>query len=96
MASWNPEIMHQSKMKIDASLQKMEELNQSLLKKASVFEASVQDEVVSNTKNMLLEMNLLIRDLKEKVEVQVEKMAKAAQGISALENRAQDSIKSFK
>lgn len=88
--------MHQSKMRIDAALEHMEELNQSLLKKAAVFEASVQDEVVSSTKNMILEMNLLIRDLKEKVENQVAKMAQAAQGISALESRAQDSIASLK
>ena len=88
--------MHQSKMRIDAGLERMEELNQSLLKKAAVFEASVQDEVVSSTKKMLLEMNLLIRDIKEKVENQVAKMAQAAQGISALESRAQDSINGMK
>ena len=96
MASWNPEVMRISKMKIDEALGRMEELNKELVKKVLVFEANVQDEIVTNTKTMIQEINTLISDIKDKVETQINKMEKAAEGISKLEATAEDRIKSIK
>ena len=96
MASWNPEIMRFSKMKIEESLARMEQYNEDLLKKVLVFEATIQDEVVANAKQMINEINVLIRDIKEKTQAQIDKMEKAAEGIAKLESGASDNMKGFK
>lgn len=96
MATWNPDIMRFSKMKIDNALENMEHLNEEMLKKVYVFEASVQDEVVSHTKEMISQINIILKDIKEKAQEQLNKMEKAAEGIAALESKASDKIGGLK
>ena len=96
MATWNPEIMRLSKRKIDEALENMEHLNEDMLKKVYVFEASVQDEVVNHTKEMITNINIILRDIKQKAQEQLNKMEKAAEGIAALENRAEEKIGGLK
>ena len=83
-------------MKIEESLARMEQYNEDLLKKVLVFEATIQDEVVANAKQMINEINVLIRDIKEKTQAQIDKMEKAAEGIAKLESGASDNMKGFK
>ena len=96
MATWNPEVMRFSKRKIDEALENMERLNEDMLKKVYIFEASVQDEVVSHTKEMITNINIILRDIKEKAQEQLNKMEKAAEGIAALENKAEEKIGGLK
>ena len=96
MATWNPEVMRFSKRKIDEALENMERLNEDMLKKVYIFEASVQDEVVSHTKEIITNINIILRDIKEKAQEQLNKMDKAAEGIAALENKAEEKIGGLK
>lgn len=96
MATWNPQIMRQCKRQIDVSLSKMGELNDNLLKKTLAFEAVVQDEVVVHAKAMIAEIRALVADIKEKAQIQIDKMEKAAEGISRLEASAADNIKGIR
>ena len=96
MALINTDVMIQSKLDIEKTLNKMEELNEQLLADCNKFATIVQDDVVTSTKEMVQKISLILKDIREKATNQIEKMAKAAGGIGVLESRASDDIKSIR
>lgn len=96
MALYNTDLMIQCKNDIAKCLEKMEGLNEQLLIDVNKYAAIVQDDVVTSTKEMVQKIEILLKDIREKAQLQIEKMAKAAGGIDLLETRFSDDIKSIR
>ena len=96
MALINTDVMIQCKVDIENLLNKMEGLNEQLLVDLNKYASIVQDDVVTSTKEMIQKIDILLKDIRERAQAQIEKMAKAAGGVELLESRASDDIKSFR
>ena len=96
MAYWSPEIMLQQKRVVDMTLSEMEAQNQELLKNLNSYNAIIQDDVARNTKDMIVRVDALISEIKERVKKQTDIMEKAAKGLFVLENSASGDIKGIK
>lgn len=95
MGSWNPDIMLSEKRNIDDAIERMEHLNDELLSNLAVFSSTIQDDITGQTKDMIMKIDALLKDIRERVSKQVEFVESGAVGLAKVEASA-DNIKNLK
>lgn len=95
MGNWNPDIMLNEKRNIDEAIERMENLNEQLLSNLSVYSTTMQDDISSQVKEMIMKIDTLLKDIREKVSSQAQFVEIGAIGLAQVEASAEN-IKNLK
>lgn len=95
MANWNPDLMISEKRNIDDAIDRMESLNEKLLSDLSVYASTMQDEISSSVKDMIMKIDALLKDIREKVTTQAQFVENGAIGFAQVE-ASSNNIKNIK
>lgn len=95
MGNWNPDIMISEKRNIDDAIEKMEGLNEQLMSNLSVYASTMQDDISTSVKDMVMKIDALLKDIRERVSKQAQFVESGAVGLAQVEASA-DNIKNLK
>ncbi|MGN0807443.1 MAG: hypothetical protein ACI4MN_03220 [Candidatus Coproplasma sp.] len=96
MANWSPDIMLAQKRKMDASLQKMNELNEKLTIAVGHYSATMQDNVSEETKAMVKTVKATLESIRSEIDTKLALVQNSAKGMGKLESSAKAEIASKK